>query len=80
MNRVPGELEYLPGDRHALDLGTGLGESFRAPDQPEIAVEQLTEGALVTRRRLGGRLASAHWCRLCRRWRRGVARPWRVWS
>ena len=44
------QLEYLPGDRHALDLRAGLGEHLRAPDQAEIAVTQYAEGAFVTRR------------------------------
>ena len=67
VNRVPCELEHLPSDCHALDLGPGLRESLRAPNQAEIAVAQHAEGALVTRQRLDGRLASAHMCRFCRR-------------
>ena len=73
VKRVARELEHLPGDRHALDLGAGLGENLRAPDEAEIAVAQHPEGALVTRRRLGGGLASAHRRRLCRTRRATVA-------
>ena len=35
MKRIARELEYLPGDRHALDLGAGLRENLRAPDEAE---------------------------------------------
>ena len=65
LKRVPRELEHLPGNRDALDLGASLRKDLRAPDEAEIAVVQHSEGALVTRRRLGGRLASAHGRRLC---------------
>ena len=51
VNGVTRELEHLSGDRHALDLGASLGESFCAPDKAEIAVAQHTERTLVTRRR-----------------------------
>src|SRR5215208_1469636 len=80
MERVPGELEHLPGDRYPLNLGADLRENLRAPDEAEIAVAQHPEGALVTWRRFGGRLTCAHRCRLCRTRRQIVAGPRRVWS
>ena len=40
VKRVTRELEHLPGDRHALDLGADLRENLRAPDEAEIAVAQ----------------------------------------
>jgi hypothetical protein len=63
---VTRELDHLSGDRHALDLTASLRENLRTPDEAKIAVAQHSEGALVTRRRLGCRLAIAHRRRLCR--------------
>ena len=63
---VTRELDHLSGDRHALDLTASLRENLRTPDEAKVAVAQHSEGTLVTRRRLGCRLAIAHRRRLCR--------------
>jgi hypothetical protein len=45
LERIARHVEHLPGHRHALDVGAGLGDDLCGPDEAKIAVAEHLIGA-----------------------------------